>query len=148
MLLIAAIGGAVLVLAAGVAFMLMHAHGKHGSAAAAPTAATAATAAAAATARVNSIACRGVERELYRQTTSEDPSITLAQVQAEVRDSGIDCTPVAAIVAQMKTLSPDCREIVQYTYLNVRDGHPEISVSDIRKVVVPKAVACEPDRHK
>lgn len=39
-------------------------------------------------------------------------------------------------MAKLKDLSPTCREMARYTFLEVRDGHPDITVNEIRKEIV------------
>ncbi len=141
-LVIPAIACVVLLAVGGVAFGLLHARLKPATVAhvkgvgATPVASTTGP----------SAACGGVVRDIYRQTVDEDPSVTLAEVRSEVLSSGVSCVPVPEIAAELKGLSPACRDMVQYTFLEVRDGHPEIRVSDIRVKVVRKSVACEHDR--
>jgi hypothetical protein len=141
-LLIPAIAAAVLLTAGGAAFGLLHARLKHGVApqvkavASAPVGSTTGP----------SAACSGVVRDIYRQTVDEDPSVTLAEVRSEVVSSGVSCVPVPKIAAELKVLSPACRDMVQYTFLGVHDGHPDIKLNDVREKVVQKSVACEHDR--
>jgi hypothetical protein len=140
-LVIPAIAGAVVLTAGGAAFGLLHARPKH----AVPQVKAAASAPVASTTRP-SAACSGVVRDIYRQTVLEDPGVTLAEVRSEVLSSGVNCVPVPEIAAELKDLSPACRDMVQYTFLGVRDGHPDFKVNDIREKVVQKSVACEHDR--
>jgi hypothetical protein len=91
-------------------------------------------------------ACSGVERDLYRQAVDDDPSTTLAEVRSEVHSSGIDCVPDPEIAAELKDLTPACRDMVQYTFFGVRSAHADIKVGDVRERVVEKSVACERDR--
>jgi hypothetical protein len=146
-LVIPAIAGVVFLIAGGAAFGLFHARLKH---AAAPQVKAVASAPAASaggpSAGGPSTTCSGVVRDIYRQTVNEDPSVTLGEVRSEVRSSGINCAPLPEIAAELKDLSPACRDMVQYTFLSVRDGHASITVSDIREKVVQKSVACERDR--
>jgi hypothetical protein len=115
-------------------------------AAAATTAPAAAASATVASTTGSSGACSGVVRDIYRQTVAEDPSVTLAEVQSEVVQSGVSCVPDPEIAADLKDLSPACRDMVQYTFLGVREGHTNIQVTDVREKVVEKSVACEHDR--
>jgi hypothetical protein len=156
-LLIPALAGIVLLTAGGAAFGLLHAKLQHTVApqakavASAPVASTTVASTTVASATVASTtgpsaACSGVVRDIYRQTANEDPSVTLAEVRSEVVSSGVNCAPVPEIAAELKDLSPACRDMVQYTFLGVRDGHPDIKVNDVREKVVQKSVACEHDR--
>lgn len=141
-LVIPAIAGVVLLTAGGIAFGLFHAKLKH---VAAPQSKTAASASLGSTTKL-SAACNGVVRDIYRQTVDEDPGVTRTEVRAEVLRSGVSCVPVPEIAAELKDLSPGCRDMVQYTYLGLHNSHAEIKVSDIREKVVLKSVACEHDR--
>jgi hypothetical protein len=172
-LMIPVVAAAVLLIGGGVAFGLLHARTKsalppHGTAAGASTAGAAgastagkpgaskevatgnsppdATGSSTAGGTGSSPACRGVVNDLFRQARDDDPSVTLAEVRAEVSSSGVSCTPDPEVVAALKDLSPECRDMVQYTFLGVRDGHADITVNDVRVKVVPKSVACEHDR--
>jgi hypothetical protein len=160
-LVLIAIAVAVLLAVGGAGFALLHGRAKHASPAIAKSSSSAASATTSATgssaekgssaenggsATTGSAAgCRGVVRDLYKQALTDDPSVTLAEVQKEVGSSGVDCTPVPAITEVIKTLSPACRDMVQYTYLQVRDGHQDVTVLDVQKAVVPKSIACKND---
>jgi len=154
-LLIPAIAGVVLIIAGGAfgLIALKHAPSKAKASATSPVASTtksSATGSAAATDASTltgpSAGCSGVVRDIYRQTVLEDPDVTLAEVRSEVVSSGISCAPDPEIAAELKDLSPACRDMVQYTVLGVRGGHPDVKVSDVRERVVRKSVACEHDR--
>ncbi len=146
-LAIPAIAGVAVLTVGGAAFGLFHARVKNAAApqvkavASAPGPSTTGSASTG-----TATACSGVVRDIYRQTVDEDPSVTLAAVRSEVVRSGVSCVPDPEIAAELKDLSPACRDMVQYTFLGVRNGHPTFKVSDIREKVVEKSVACEHDR--
>jgi hypothetical protein len=144
-LMLPVLAGAGLLIVGGVAFGIVQARSKH---AAAPNVKVVASAPSAASSADPAGACSGVVRDIYRQTVSEDPSVTLAEVRSEVLSSGVSCAPDPELAAELKDLSPACRDMVQYTYLGVRDGHTEVKVSDVREKVVEKSVACEHDRRR
>jgi hypothetical protein len=166
-LVIPAVACVVLLIAGGTAFGLLHTRQKHSGSPHGKTVASAQVASGAGVSGAGpsgagaagvgpsavgaagagpSAACSGVVRDIYRQTVAEDPSVTLAEVRSEVGRSGVTCEPAPEIVAQIRDLSPACRDIVQYTFLGVRNGNPDITVSDVRARVVEKSVACEHDR--
>lgn len=143
-LVIPVIAAAVLLIAGGVAFGLLHTRLAHSLAKTAASAQVASAPGASTTAP--SAACSGLVRDIYRQTLEEEPSVTLAEIRSEVQTSGVTCAPVPAIAAQLKGLSPGCRDMVQYTYLEAHEDHADVTVNAVRAKVVQKSVACEHDR--